>query len=69
MAPDTQKQNTTTTTPAAKTPAKPVIVTSTKTIDFPSLNWGIHEGEERELPVDVQAQQTILASEYITIKK
>jgi len=44
-----------------------VIVTSKKTIDFPSIGWGIHEGEERELPVEVESQKIILANQNITL--
>lgn len=51
------------------TSVSPAKVTSTKTIDFPALNWGIHTGEERELPVDEQAQKEILSKEFITIIK
>lgn len=41
-------------------------VTSTKTISFPSLGWGINAGEVRDLPKDEKARETILASKYIT---
>lgn len=46
---------------------KTLSVTSTKTVDFPSLNWGIHAGETRELPVDEAAQQIILEKDFITL--
>jgi len=36
-------------------------VTSTKTISFPSLGWGIAKGEARELPDDPEAQEIIKA--------
>lgn len=47
--------------------AKSKMVTSTKTVDFPSLGWGIHAGEIRELPVDGVAQKIILEKEFITL--
>lgn len=40
-------------------------VTSNKTISFPQFAWGIHAGEERELPSDKEAQKTILENEHI----
>lgn len=56
------------TTPKAEVvPAKNVRVISTKTIDFPSLDWGIHAGETRELPVEQAAQEIILRNKNITI--
>lgn len=45
------------------------IVTSTLTIDFPSLKWGINAGEKRALPVDAEAQKAILAVSCISIIK
>lgn len=36
-------------------------VSSTATISFPQYDWGIHKGEERELPADKDAQAAILA--------
>ena len=36
-------------------------VTSKKSIDFPSLGWGITAGETKELPEDKDAQEAILA--------
>lgn len=48
---------------------EPQIVTSEKTIDFPSLNWGINKGEQRQLPVEASAQAIILANENITVIK
>ena len=44
-------------------------VTSIKTIDFPSLNWGIHAGEKMVLPVEEEAQKIILQNKYISIVK
>ncbi len=41
-------------------------VTSTETIHFPSLNWGITAGEERELPEGKEAQAVVLAHPSIT---
>ena len=40
-------------------------VTSTKDIDFPSLNWGISKGEIAELPEDKEAQARILSEDCI----
>jgi len=42
-------------------------VTSTKSIAFPKLNWGITAGEERELPTEKEAQERILQEVEITI--
>lgn len=62
---------TTTPTDKSKIPPpvaeKPKMVTSTMTVDFPSLGWGIHAGEIRELPVDGVAQKTILEKDFITL--
>jgi len=45
-------------------------VTSTKSISFPSLNWGITAGGERELPEDKEAQARILQEPEISeVKK
>lgn len=41
-------------------------VTSTRDLDFPSLNWGIRKGETRDLPEDKEAQKAILASRFIS---
>jgi len=41
-------------------------VTSTKTIDFPGLKWGITKGDERELPKDKEAQKIILEHPLIS---
>lgn len=41
-------------------------VTSTETLHFPSLNWGITAGEERELPADKEAAAAILAHTSIS---
>lgn len=68
-------ENDTTTKPVVETPAvetkkgKVIRVTSTMTVDFPSLGWGIHEGEERDLPVEVASQNEILSKEFISIIK
>lgn len=40
-------------------------VTSTKSISFPKLNWGITAGEIKELPEDKEAQERILQEESI----
>lgn len=42
-------------------------VTSTKSISFPKLNWGITAGEVRELPEDKDAQERIMQEPEITI--
>ncbi len=42
-------------------------VTSTKSISFPTLGWGINAGEERELPEDKVAQERILKEPEISI--
>lgn len=42
-------------------------VISTKSISFPSLNWGISAGEEKELPEDKEAQARILSEPDITL--
>jgi hypothetical protein len=64
------------TAPAAQAPATaPVatagakLVTSLKTIDFPSLGWGIHAGEVLPLPTDLEAQAVILSNENISFSK
>jgi hypothetical protein len=44
-------------------------VTSTKSVDFPSLNWGITAGDTRELPDDKDAQAVILAHPAISKSK
>jgi hypothetical protein len=44
-------------------------VTSSVTIDFPSLGWSINEGDTKELPDDTDAQAIILACGYITLVK
>lgn len=41
-------------------------VTSTKSISFPKLGWGISAGETRELPNDKSVQARILAEPEIT---
>jgi len=40
--------------------------TSTISIDFPKLHWGINAGAERELPESPEAQAIILAVPEIT---
>lgn len=35
-------------------------VTASKSVDFPSLGWGITAGDTRELPEDKDAQKAIL---------
>ena len=53
-------------TPQSDVPTKKTIkVTSSKTIDFPSLGWGIHKGEISELPVEVESQKIILSNTFI----
>ncbi len=42
-----------------------ITVTSNADIDFPELQWGIHAGETRELPVDEAAQEIILSNDHI----
>ena len=41
-------------------------VTSTKSLHFPKLNWGITAGTVRDLPEDKAAQARILAEPGIT---
>lgn len=41
-------------------------VTSTKSIRFPKLNWGISAGEIKELPEEKEAQERILQEFEIT---
>lgn len=60
---DTKEENTGDVAPAEKTA---VLVTSTMTLDFPTLGWGIHAGESRELPEDPEAQSVILARDCIS---
>jgi hypothetical protein len=45
--------------------ATPLRVTASKDIDFPSLGWAIKAGEERDLPVEKEAQEVILSHIYI----
>jgi hypothetical protein len=42
-------------------------VISSKSISFPSLNWGISAGEARELPEDTEAQARILQEPEISM--
>jgi hypothetical protein len=44
-------------------------VTSTKSVSFPSLDWGITAGDTRELPEDKDAQKVILAHPAISKSK
>jgi len=44
-------------------------VTSSKTVVFPTLKWGINAGETKELPTDKEAQKEILSRPYITEAK
>jgi hypothetical protein len=41
-------------------------VTSSKSISFPKLKWGITAGEVKELPDDKEAQKRILMEPEIT---
>jgi hypothetical protein len=43
--------------------------TSTKTVDFPALDWGINAGETRALPDDANSQEIILSAPFITLTK
>lgn len=65
---NTTEEKKTVTTPPTVTKA-PRFVTSTKTVDLPSLNWGINAGETRELPADEAAQKIILSASFITLTK
>lgn len=42
-------------------------VTSTKSIRFPKINWGISAGETKDLPASKEAQDRILAESEIKI--
>lgn len=42
-------------------------VTSTKSIRFPKLNWGINEGDTKDLPEGKEAQERILLEPEISI--
>lgn len=42
-----------------------VKVTSTKSISFPKLGWGISAGEVKELPPQKEAQERILQEHEI----
>lgn len=53
------------TQPVAKPEKK--IVTADRSVDFPSLDWGINAGEQRELPVEEEAQKIILANHHIKL--
>lgn len=46
-----------------------ILVTSTKTVDFPAFAWGIHEGETCELPNDQTQQKEILSKDFIKLVK
>lgn len=53
-------------TGTSEKPKKEVrVVTSSKTLDFPSLDWAIRAGETRELPIDEQAAREILSNHFI----
>ncbi len=47
---------------------KKILVTSSKTIDFPSLDWSIRADETRELPEGKKGEE-ILKNHFINIKK
>ena len=40
-------------------------VTSKRNTSFPKHNWGINEGQTRELPKEKEAQERILADDNI----
>ncbi|MDR6305900.1 hypothetical protein GGQ85_003626 [Nitrobacter vulgaris] len=40
-------------------------VTATKSVSFPTLNWGINAGDTRELPAGKDAQLLILSHSAI----
>jgi len=42
-------------------------VKSIKSISFPALDWGISEGETKELPKEKEAQERILQETEITL--
>lgn len=42
-------------------------VTSTKSISFPKLGWGITAGTVRELPENKEAQERIMQEPEITV--
>ena len=42
-------------------------VTSSKSIVFPKLNWGISAGEIRDLPKDKASQERILTEDGISV--
>jgi hypothetical protein len=44
-------------------------VTSSTSISFPKLGWGISAGETKELPRDKAAQDRILAEHGISVVK
>lgn len=41
-------------------------VTSTKTVSFSKIGWGIHAGETRDLPEEKEKQEVILAHPAIS---
>jgi hypothetical protein len=41
-------------------------VIATKSVHFPTLNWGINAGQERDLPEDKASQDFILAHNAIS---
>jgi hypothetical protein len=44
-------------------------VTSSTSISFPKLGWGISAGETKELPKDKAAQERILAEDGVSVVK
>lgn len=42
------------------------LVTSSKTLDFPELGWGIHAGDAKEMPESKEAQEIILGNPFIS---
>ena len=41
-------------------------ITSNKTIDFPSLGFGIRKGETKDAPKDKKAQEAVLSNRHIS---
>jgi len=44
-------------------------ITSRKTIDFPSLGFGIKKGEVKDAPKDKKAQEAVLSNRHISEAK
>ena len=42
-------------------------ITSNKTIDFPSLGFGINKGEVKDAPKDKKVQEAVLSNRHISI--